>query len=198
MTVGMTGLDVDSLVAQVDHSHLGQGGPFVPAAGGVANFAPSAELGNTVNLPDEQLNRWSALRILLVSLPLTAPLDQYRISSGYGSRKDPVNGRKAQHRAVDFAAPTGSSIYATAPGKIVFVGWRGRYGRSIEIDHGHGIRTRYAHLRKILVKIGDQVDHRQKIGLVGRSGRSTGPHVHYEYRNKQTTRNPMKIHTPGH
>ncbi len=196
-TVGMTGLDVDSLVAQVDHSHLGQGGPFVPAAGGVANFAPSAELGNTVNLLDEQLNRWSALRILLVSLPLTAPLDQYRISSGYGSRKDPVNGRKAQHRAVDFAAPTGSSIYATAPGKIVFAGRRGRYGRSIEIDHGHGIRTRYAHLRKILVKVGDQVDHRQKIGLVGSSGRSTGPHVHYEVRYKNKTRNPMKFLKAG-
>ena len=71
-----------------------------------------------MNLLDEQLNRWSALRILLVSLPLTAPLDQYRISSGYGSRKDPVNGRKAQHRAVDFAAPSGAPIYATAPGKI--------------------------------------------------------------------------------
>lgn len=196
-TVGMTGLDVDSLVAQVDHSHLGKGGPFIPAAGGLASFAPGAELGNTVTLLDEQLNRWSALRILLVSLPLTAPLDQYRISSSYGARKDPVNGRKAQHRAVDFAAPSGASIYATAPGKIVFAGWRGRYGRTIEIDHGHGLRTRYAHLRKILVKVGDEVDHRQKIGLVGSSGRSTGPHVHYEVRYKNKARNPMKFLKAG-
>ncbi len=196
-TVGMTGLDVDSLVAQVDHSHLGQGGPFVPAAGGAADFAPSTELGNTVNLLDERLNRWSALRILLVSLPLTAPVDQYRISSSYGARTDPVNGRKAQHRAVDFAAPNGSSIYSTAPGRIVFAGWRGRYGRTIEIDHGHGIRTRYAHLRKILVKVGEEVDHRQKIGLVGSSGRSTGPHVHYEVRYKNKARNPMKFLKAG-
>ena len=196
-TVRMTGLDVDNLIAQVDHSHLGQGGPFVPAAGGVASFAPSAELGNTVTLLDEQLNRWSALRILLVSLPLTAPLDQYRISSGYGARKDPINGRKAQHRAVDFAAPSGAPVYATAPGKIVFAGWRGRYGRSVEIDHGHGIRTRYAHLRKILVKVGDEVDHRQKIGLVGNSGRSTGPHVHYEVRYQNKARNPMKFLKAG-
>ncbi len=195
-TVGMTGLDVENLVAQVDHSHLGQGGPFIPA-GGLANFAPGAELGNTVNQLEEQLNRWSALRILLVSLPLTAPLDQYRISSGYGARKDPVNGRKAQHRAVDFAAPSGASVYATAPGKIVFAGWRGRYGRTIEVDHGHGIRTRYAHLRKILVKVGDEVDHRQKIGLVGSSGRSTGPHVHYEVRYKNKARNPMKFLKAG-
>ncbi len=197
MTVRMTGLDVDNLVAQVDHSHLGQGGPFIPAGGGLDNFAPSAELGNTVNHLEEQLNRWSALRILLVSLPLTAPLDQYRISSSYGSRKDPVNGRKAQHRAVDFAAPSGTSIYATAPGKIVFAGWRGRYGRTIEIDHGHGIRTRYAHLRKILVKVGEEVDHRQKIGLVGSSGRSTGPHVHYEVRYMNKARNPMKFLKAG-
>ena len=164
-TVAMTGLDVDAMVAQVDHSHLGQGGPFVPAADEVANFAPSDQLGETVTLLDERLTRWSALQELVASLPLTAPLDQYRISSGYGSRKDPVNGRKAQHRAVDFAAPTGSSIYATAPGKVVFAGWRGRYGRTVEIDHGHGIRTRYDHLRKILVKAGQEVDHREKIGL---------------------------------
>ena len=196
-TVAMTGLDVDSLIAQVDHSHLGQGGPFVPAANEIAGFAPSVELGSTMNQLDDKLNRWSALRVLLASLPLTAPLDQYRISSGYGSRKDPVNGRKAQHRAVDFAAPSGSSIYATAPGKVVFAGRRGRYGRTIEIDHGHGIRTRYAHLRKILVKVGSEVDHRQKIGLVGSSGRSTGPHVHYEIRYKNKVRNPMKFLKAG-
>lgn len=196
-TVAMTGLDVDAMIAQVDHSHLGQGGPFVPAADEAANFAPSAQLGETVNMLEGRLNRWSALQVLLASLPLTAPVDQYRISSGYGSRKDPVNGRKAQHRAVDFAAPTGSSIYATAPGKVVFAGWRGRYGRTVEIDHGHGIRTRYAHLRKILVKAGQEVDHRQKIGLVGNSGRSTGPHVHYEVRYKNQARNPMKFLKAG-
>jgi len=196
-TVAMTGLDVDSLIAQIDHSDLGQGGPFVPAGSDVASFAPSTQLGNTVNLLEDKLNRWSALRVLLASLPLTSPLDQYRISSGFGSRKDPVNGRKARHRAVDFAAPSGASIYTTAPGKVVFAGWRGRYGRTIEIDHGHGIRTRYAHLRKILVKVGDQVDHRQKIGLVGSSGRSTGPHVHYEVRYKNKARNPMKFLKAG-
>jgi murein DD-endopeptidase MepM/ murein hydrolase activator NlpD len=176
---------------------LGQGGPFVPAIDEAVNFAPSAQLGETVNMLEVRLNRWSALQVLLASLPLTAPVDQYRISSGYGSRKDPVNGRKAQHRAVDFAAPNGSSIYATAPGKVVFAGWRGRYGRTIEIDHGHGIRTRYAHLRKILVKAGQEVDHRQKIGLVGSSGRSTGPHVHYEVRYKNQARNPMKFLKAG-
>ena len=196
-TVAMTGLDVDNLIAQVDHSQLGQGGPFVPAGTDVASFAPSAQLGSTVSLLEDKLNRWSALRVLLASLPLTSPLDQYRISSSYGARKDPLNGRKAQHRAVDFAAPSGSSVFSTAPGKVVFAGWRGRYGRTIEIDHGHGVRTRYAHLRKILVKSGDEVVHRQKIGLVGTSGRSTGPHVHYEVRYKNQARNPMKFLKAG-
>ena len=196
-TVTMTGLDVDGLIAQVDHSDLGSGGPFVPVGTDAANFAPGTQLGSTVILLEDKLNRWSALRVLLASLPLTSPLDQYRISSSYGARRDPINGRKARHWAVDFAAPTGSSVYATAPGKVVFASWRGHYGRTIEIDHGHGVRTRYAHLRKILVKSGNEVEHRQKIGLVGSSGRSTGPHVHYEVRYKNKARNPMKFLKAG-
>ena len=80
---------------------------------------------------------------------------------------------------------------------MVFAGWRGRYGRIIEIDHGHGVRTRYGHLRKILVKPGQEVDHRQKIALVGNSGRSTGPHVHYEVRFRGQSRNPMKFLKAG-
>jgi murein DD-endopeptidase MepM/ murein hydrolase activator NlpD len=196
-TVAMTGLDVDKLIAQVDHGQLGQGGPFVPASDEVAEFAPSAQLGTTVSLLDEQLDRWSALREVVSAMPLSAPLDQYRVSSGYGERRDPVNGRKARHRGVDFAAPVRSPVYATAPGKVLFAGWRGRYGRTIEIDHGHGMRTRYGHLRKILVEAGQQIDHRQKIGLVGSSGRSTGPHVHYEIRYKGQARNPMKFLKAG-
>ncbi len=196
-TVAMTGLDVDTLIAQIDRADLGRGGPFVPASEEVAEFQASAELGSTVNQLDEQLDRWLALRTLVGTLPLTAPLDQYRISSGYGERRDPVNGRKARHRGVDFAAPSRSPVYATAPGTVVFAGWRGRYGRTIEIDHGHGIRTRYSHLRKILVKAGQEVDHRRKIGLVGSSGRSTGPHVHYEVRFRGQARNPMKFLKAG-
>ncbi len=196
-TVAMTGLDVDTLIAQVDNADLGRGGPFVPASEEIAEFQASGELGSTVNQLDEQLNRWTALRMLVGTLPLTAPLDQYRISSGYGERRDPVNGRKARHRGVDFAAPSRSPVYATAPGTVVFAGWRGRYGRIIEIDHGHGVRTRYGHLRKILVKPGQEVDHRQKIALVGNSGRSTGPHVHYEVRFRGQSRNPMKFLKAG-
>lgn len=196
-TVTMTGLDVNTLISSVFRSSHGQGGPFVPVGDEIANFQPSIQLAATVAILDEQLDRWSALQEVVRSLPLTAPLDQYRISSGYGERRDPVNGRKARHLGVDFAASLRSSVHATAPGKVVFAGWRGRYGRTIEIDHGHGIRTRYSHLRKILVNADQEVEHHQKIGLVGSSGRSTGPHVHYEIRFRGQVRNPMKFLKSG-
>ncbi len=192
-TVAMTGLDVEVMISDADTARPGQGGPFVPAA----EAAPGQQLASTVDRLDRQLDRWSALQDVMAALPLTAPLDQYRISSGYGERRDPVNRRKARHHGVDFVAPMRSAIYATAPGRVVFAGWRGRYGRVIELDHGHGIRTRYAHLRKILVKAGDEVEHHQKIGLLGSSGRSTGPHVHYEVRYRAATHNPLKFLKAG-
>jgi murein DD-endopeptidase MepM/ murein hydrolase activator NlpD len=196
-TIEMTGLEVGSLVASVQNQELGQGGPFIPAADEASNFEPSVQLEASVSLLDQQLDRWTALQEVLRSVPLSAPLNQYRISSGYGARKDPVNGRKARHQGVDFAAHVRAPVYVTAPGKVVFAGWRGRYGRTIEIDHGHGIRTRYSHLRKILVKAGEEVGNRHKIGLLGSSGRSTGPHVHYEIRYKGRAQDPMKFLKAG-
>jgi len=198
-TVEMTGLDVNQLITQANkEANRDQGGPFVPAEDNMAaHFTPGVQIAASVNQLDEQLTRWAALQQVVSALPLLAPLDQYRISSGYGARKDPVNGRTAKHYAVDFAAPMRTPVYATAPGKVVFAGWRGRYGRMVEIDHGFGIRTRYGHLHKILVKVGQEVGHREKIGLVGSSGRSTGPHVHYEVRYKGKVQNPMKFLEAG-
>jgi murein DD-endopeptidase MepM/ murein hydrolase activator NlpD len=196
-TVTMTGLDVAALISSITRSELGQGGPFVQIGDETADVPPGIQLAAAVAVLDEQLNRWSALQEVVRSLPLTAPLDQYRISSGYGERRDPVNGRKAQHLGTDFVAPLRSPVYATAPGKIEFAGLRGRYGLMIEINHGHGIRTRYSHLRKILVRAGQKVEHQEKIGLMGSSGRSTGPHVHYEIRFQGKAQNPMKFLKAG-
>lgn len=195
-TVEMTGLDVAAIIKESPDGVLGQGGPFVPADD-AATFEPSFQLETSVTALDLQIDRWTVLQDVVRSLPLAAPLDQYRISSRYGERHDPVNGRKAKHMGTDFAAPLGAPVYVTAPGKVVFAGWRGRYGRTVDIDHGYGIRTRYAHLRKILVKAGDEVGNRDKIGLVGNSGRSTGPHVHYEVRYKGRAQNPMKYLKAG-
>jgi len=196
-TVEMTGLDVNSLIARIDGEALGKGGPFIPAGDEAAEFEPSLQLEASVSMLDEQLDRWTALREVVRTLPLTTPLDEYRISSGFGARRDPVNGRKGRHQGIDFAASMGRAVYVPAPGTVVFAGWRGRYGRLIEIDHGNGIRTRYAHLKKILVKKGQKVGHREKIALVGSSGRSTGPHVHYEIRYKGKALDPMKFIEAG-
>jgi len=195
--VEMTGLDVDSLIAGIDSEALGRGGPFIPAGDAAAEFAPSLQLEASVSMLDRQLDQWTALREVVRMLPLVAPLDGYRISSGFGARRDPVNGRKGKHEGVDFAAPMGRAIYAPAPGKVVFAGWNGSYGWTVEIDHGNGIRTRYAHLKKALVKKGQEVDHREKIALVGSSGRSTGPHVHYEVLYKGKVQDPMKFIKAG-
>ncbi|WP_343564774.1 peptidoglycan DD-metalloendopeptidase family protein [Kiloniella sp. b19] len=175
-TVEMTGLDMDKLMGVQGDDARAQGGPFIPEEGYEEErlwHASIMELGS-------YLDRWDALQEVVSKLPLAAPMDQYRVTSSFGKRRDPVTGRTARHNGMDLAAPMRSSVYAPAPGKVVYAGWRGRYGRFVEIDHGNGIRTRYAHLNKIMVERGQTVSHREKIALLGNSGRSTGPHVHYE------------------
>ncbi len=195
-TVAMTGLKLNDLLASIGDISTSQGGPFV-AGDYTGDFDGDAELEIALSLLDLRLSRWSALQRVMRTLPLSVPLEQYQLSSGFGSRKDPINGRKATHRGLDFRAPMKAPIYATAPGKVTFAGWSGPFGRMVEIDHGHGIRTRYAHLKKILVKSGQSVANREKIGLVGSSGRSTGPHLHYEVRYKGVPLNPQKFVTAG-
>jgi len=181
--VAMTGLNVNELIDGMDIPGLGlaQGGPYFDIAGDyLIADDPDLEFQSSVVVLNQQMDRWEALQEVIRTIPLASPLDHYRVSSGYGERVDPVNGRKAMHYGIDLKAPLRTPIMATAPGTVVYAGWRGQYGRVVEIDHGNGIRTRFAHLRKTLVKKGDEVAHRQEIGLLGNSGRSTGAHVHYE------------------
>ncbi len=177
--VAMTGVSVDRLVRRAKgEMAVAKGGPFVPVMGrgeGVSEVM----LASVANLDDE-VERWEHLQLVLKSLPLSAPIDQYSVGSRFGKRKDPFNGRLAMHEGQDLSAAAGTPIMSTAPGKVVFAGWRGNYGRMVEIDHGLGIHTLYAHMKALAVEKGDVVDYRQKIGLLGSSGRSTGPHVHYE------------------
>jgi murein DD-endopeptidase MepM/ murein hydrolase activator NlpD len=179
--VAMTGVDVERVVRRArDELAVAKGGPFVPVMG-QGEGVSEAMLASVANLDDE-VERWEHLQLVLRSMPLTAPVDQYSVGSRFGKRKDPFNGRLGMHEGFDMAAPSGTPILSTAPGKVVFAGWRGNYGRMVEVDHGLGIRTLYAHMKAIAVEKGDVVDYRQKIGLVGSSGRSTGPHVHFEIR----------------
>ncbi len=112
-------------------------------------------------------------------LPLGRPVPG-RITSKFGHRKDPVNGRKGFHTGVDMKARRGQKVAATADGTVIKAFTNGGYGRYVEISHGNGYTTKFAHLKKILVKKGDKISRGQTIGLVGNTGRSTGPHLHYE------------------
>jgi murein DD-endopeptidase MepM/ murein hydrolase activator NlpD len=191
--IAMTGLELDQVMARATQNVSGQGGPLFEVAG-------SEELNGlpgSVSVIDNQLTRWAALRALLKRVPLISPVDFYHMASAYGLRADPFNNKKAMHYGVDLAGWGGAPVYATAPGKVLFAGRKGRYGKMVEIDHGYGIRTRYAHLQKVLVQRGEEVGHRHEIGLLGSTGRSTGPHVHYEVRFDGKPLNPDKFIKAG-
>ena len=189
-TVDMTGLNVDALLQAADQRNEGQGGPFVPASTDVKDAGEQKLLESVATLDDE-VGRWERLQVILRSIPLTAPVDQYYISSGFGPRVDPINGEGAVHEGLDMVDAIRSDVMSTAPGTVVYAGWRGNYGRVVEIDHGLGVHTLYAHLDSIQVKEGDAVDYRQVIGKLGNSGRSSGPHVHYEVRFQDKPLDPM-------
>ncbi|HVZ00160.1 MAG TPA: peptidoglycan DD-metalloendopeptidase family protein [Dongiaceae bacterium] len=189
-TVQMTGLSVDKLLHLTSEPGAGEGGPFVPAPTD-SRDANERKLLESVATLDDEVGRWEKLQVILRSLPLSAPVDHYYISSGFGERTDPFNGEGAIHEGLDMVDTIRAEVLATAPGRVVFAGWRGSYGRCVEIDHGLGITTVYAHLDSVLVKEGDLVDYRQAIGKLGNSGRSSGPHVHYEVRFEGKALDPM-------
>ncbi|RZA28793.1 MAG: M23 family metallopeptidase, partial [Proteobacteria bacterium] len=115
-----------------------------------------------------------------ISVPSRMPLKDMRMSSGYGMRNHPVLGRRANHKGVDLAAPTGTPVYATADGMVAKAEWFSSYGNYIQIEHGGEMQTRYAHLSAYSVQAGSRVQKGDLIGYVGSTGRSTGPHLHYE------------------
>lgn len=138
------------------------------------------------------LERWSGLRRLNEVLPLGKPVNS-RVTSNYGTRNDPFTGKPKKHRGIDFAGKIGTELMAVAPGRVVSAGERVGYGTTVEIDHGLGFTTLYAHLSQILVSRGDWVRPGTVVGLAGSSGRSTGPHLHYEIRYKGAPFDPTKF-----
>lgn len=125
-----------------------------------------------------------------VAIPSTRPVTTGWYSSNYGYRIDPFTGQKAFHEGVDFMADPGASIHAAGGGIVVYADTYAGYGNMIEIDHGNGLISRYAHASKMLAKVGDVVMKGQKIGEVGNTGRSTGPHLHFEVRHRGAPQNP--------
>ena len=138
------------------------------------------------------LERWNGLRRLNEILPLGKPVNS-QITSNFGTRKDPFTGKPKKHRGIDFAGKIGTELLAVAPGRVVSAGERVGYGTTVEIDHGLGFTTFYAHLSQILVSRGNWVRPGTVIGLAGSSGRSTGPHLHYEIRYKGSPFDPTKF-----
>ena len=195
--IRMTGIDADRLLAQAmeDLDIAGEGGPLVAATDGER----SSGTGETDKLAglEVQLARWTGLQAVLQRMPLAKPVDGGSVSSGFGKRRDPITRQRAVHYGVDITGPAKSPILAAGPGTVVFAGRKGPYGRMVEIDHGYGFRTRYAHLRQIQVKRGDDVGVRQVIGTMGSTGRSTGVHLHYEVLYNDDPQDPVSFLEAG-
>ena len=159
------------------------GGPF-EALAATDNIDPRFErLGLS-------LARMTVLERALDGIPQVVPASLRAITSGFGYRRDPFNGRGAMHAGIDFKGAIGSPIFAAADGQVSFAGQKSGYGNAIEITHGNGMLTRYAHLSRIGVKVGQQVAAGTTIGGLGSTGRSTGPHLHFEVRINDRAVNP--------
>lgn len=160
----------------------------------LANTQLAADLTRKVDLLEKQtyvqaksyeeiIDLAKTREIRMENIPAIQPVlnkDLTRVASGYGVRIDPVYHVRKFHAGMDFTAPTGTEVFATGNGKVTFVGWKQGYGNTVIVDHGFGYETLYAHLFKALVRVGQKVNRSDIIGLVGSTGKSTGPHLHYE------------------
>jgi murein DD-endopeptidase MepM/ murein hydrolase activator NlpD len=179
----------------------GMGGPLVEMDGLDASLFPAGATDafkQRVYELDARLREARIYDQVLHALPLGAPVSiPFRESSGFGYRPDPFTGRAAFHEGADLAAGWGAPIVATAPGAVIYAGVKGGYGRVVEIDHGAGFRTRYGHLNTITVKSGQKIAIGQKVGTMGSTGRSTGPHLHYEVLFRGKSYDPIKFLRAG-
>lgn len=165
------------------------GGPFLPITD--ENFPQRIERASNA------LDALRRIKFTALRLPVKRPIKNGSVSSSYGPRVDPFLGRLAMHTGTDFKAPYGSRVYSTAPGTILSAKWQGGYGKMVEIRHANGFVTRYAHLSRIRVSEGDHVLAGDLIGNIGSTGRSTGPHLHYEIRHNEKPNNPASFLAAG-
>ena len=185
------GMPTDRMLDQVRRKYSGQGGPLTPLLFTTRGEIPSEDMERANGILD-QLDTLNLYRIVAEKAPFAMPVkDAFRFTSGYGFRRDPKTGGRRLHKGTDFAAPSGTDIFATADGIVSKAGWQSGYGRMITIKHDFGIETRFAHLSKIRVKVGQRVSRGDHIGDMGSSGRSTGVHLHYEVRVDGKAVNPM-------
>lgn len=161
------------------------GGPYIPFfSDDEKELHPTLERLNNALLRMDQLER------TLLTIPSAMPADINLMSSGYGYRRDPFTGGGAMHSGIDFKGPHGQPILSAAPGTITHAAWKSGYGKTVEITHGNGLMTRYAHLSKIHVTTGQKVKQGIQVGAMGSTGRSTGTHLHFEVRLNGVAVNP--------
>jgi murein DD-endopeptidase MepM/ murein hydrolase activator NlpD len=191
------GLDEDEFDFDVEPAVGGPGSSLTTESVSYPDFLTMLdELGAEINDREQKL---SVLETLLMSrslservMPSGRPVEDGWLSSKYGKRNDPFTGKQEFHKGLDFAGKKGSEVIVVGDGVVTWVGERSGYGDMVEVSHGNGYVTRYGHNQKNLVKVGDTVRKGQQIALMGSSGRSTGPHVHFEVLRDGKTVNPVK------
>lgn len=174
----------------IDSHEDAVGGPLLPVESGSQFEARVREL-------DEALDKLETVKAMARAMPVHNPAPGKPVSSSFGVRRDPILRLPAMHSGIDFRAGTGTDIRAAGAGTVTRAGWAGGYGRMVELNHGNGITTRYAHMSKINVRKGARVESGDIIGKVGSSGRSTGPHLHYEVRRNGAAIDPLRFLKAG-
>jgi murein DD-endopeptidase MepM/ murein hydrolase activator NlpD len=183
-------LETAGLTVDLEYGKEAAGGPLIAVDKAMMFESKVKEL-------DEALNALDAVKSKARTLPIANPVPGLAITSTFGVRRDPILGTPAIHSGMDFRAPTGTRVHATAPGIVVKAGRNGGYGRMVEVDHGNGFSTRYAHMRRIRVKAGQSINTGDVVGESGNSGRSTGPHLHYEVRRNGDAIDPLRFLKAG-
>lgn len=193
----LAGLDPTAL-AHVDSENLG--GPLIEAKDPRALAAVldvDEGFAERIQHAATDLSEVNALSTTAADLPLAKPTVSTREASGFGMRVDPFTGQPAFHPGLDFPGPISTAVYSTGPGVVSFTGVRTGYGNVVEVDHGHGLKTRFAHLSSIGVSVGQRVAIGQRLGGIGSTGRSTGPHLHYEVWVDGRPQNPERFLEAG-
>jgi murein DD-endopeptidase MepM/ murein hydrolase activator NlpD len=189
-----TGVSADRFAETPKLASGGVGGPYIPI-----NADPNAPaFDKAVAKAERALTEEGRLRAVVPYMPLRRPLfGEAGVSSPFGYRPDPFLGRPALHPGVDLVQDYGADVKCTGAGRVIHAGPMGGYGNMVEIDHGNGLTTRYGHLSEVLVEEGQQVKANEIVGRLGSTGRSTGPHLHYEVRVDGEPVDPMRFLRAG-
>ena len=183
MAIRNFGLNPDKLAANLGDGDA-MGGPLIPL------FDSDDDIHPTLERLSNALQRMDTLERTLLAIPSAMPANILNMSSNYGYRRDPFTGAGSMHNGIDFKGPHAEPILAAATGTVTHAGWQSGYGKTVEITHGNGLMTRYAHLSRINVTTGQKVEQGLQVGAMGSTGRSTGTHLHFEVRLNGRAINP--------